>query len=145
MHLHQSIEHSLHSNDDSGLQSVCPLPEKTQTDSSLANSETEGDGTLHPEFPWSEQKQNFIMIAYSIGYLAFLLPAGVVVELYGGKWVAVIGGAGHVLLNLLAPIAARTSFWMLYSSRIMMGGAEAFVLPAQYYYLTRWVPESEKR
>ena len=85
------------------------------------------------------------MIAYYIGYISLLLPSGSAIGHFGGKWIAVIGGVGHVTLNLIAPWAARTSYWLLFASRIMMGGAEATVLPSLYYMVTRWVPDNEKR
>lgn len=77
--------------------------------------------------------------------MAVLLPAGALVEQYGGFCFVLLGGLGHVLANALGPGAARTSYWALFSLRIILGGLQAFVVPSFYYLVSRWIPDEEKR
>src|SRR5699024_5353783 len=51
----------------------------------------------------------------------------------------------HVVLNLVGPTVARWSYMGLMATRILVGTAGGAMVPANYYLITRWVPDDEKR
>jgi ACS family sodium-dependent inorganic phosphate cotransporter len=99
---------------------------------------------MQEQFGWSQTDKGLILSAFFVGYLLFMLVAGMLAARYGGKRVLGCSVAAWSFLTLLTPLAARTSLSALIAVRIGLGLAEAGLLPAAYELYGRWVPPVER-
>ncbi len=76
------------------------------------------------EFNWNSRTQGLILASFYWGYIMSQIPAGVLAEKYGGKYVFGIGVLLSNLFTLLTPVAARSSANALIAMRILIGFAE---------------------
>jgi MFS transporter, ACS family, tartrate transporter len=81
-------------------------------------------------------------ILFYVGYLAASLPAAWLLLGFGAKrWITgiVLASGGIAIAHALAWNAAS-----LYAVRLLLGVAEASLLPALVFYVTQWVPEGHR-
>ena len=70
---------------------------------------------------WHKTIQGHILGAFFYGYLISQIPAGILAERYGGKWVLMAFACVSTLGTLLTPVAARLGFVLLIILRIICG------------------------
>lgn len=75
--------------------------------------------------------------------IIIIIIGGRIAEVYGAKYVILMGVAGSAIINLFTPWMARNSFPMLIVSRILMGAIQAGGYPAMYALINRWLTMSE--
>ncbi|CAG2103965.1 unnamed protein product, partial [Medioppia subpectinata] len=129
----------------------------TDTDSQTKSTDTcfvsTGNATQTPgattpapgEFSdWDSDTQAVILGAFFYGYVVTQLPAGVLAERYGGKWL--FGGAivTAAVLSLMGPVAARLGYTAFIATRIGQGLAEGAMFPCMNAMLSRWMPKMER-
>lgn len=65
--------------------------------------------------------QSLLLGSYFWGYLFTSLPGGMLAEYIGGKAVVGYTIGASALLTALIPLAAQTSFWAVYTLRVLTG------------------------
>lgn len=99
--------------------------------------------TIDDRFDWDQKRVSLLQSAFSYGYTPFMIPGGRLCEIYGAKWIVFLSGFGSALCSALTPFLADYSFYLLVTSRILMGICQTGVSPALYALLTRWLPAQE--
>jgi len=99
---------------------------------------------MREELGWSQTTKGFVLSAFFIGYLLFMIASGWLARRYGGKRVLAAAVITWSLFTLLTPWAARHSLGVLIAVRIGLGIGEAAVLPAAFELFSRWVPMLER-
>lgn len=72
-------------------------------------------------FVWDKDIQGHILGSFFYGYLVSQIPAGMLAERYGGKWVFFIFIGVATLMTLLTPLAAQVSWQLLIVVRVLGG------------------------
>ncbi len=93
---------------------------------------------------WDATTQGAIMAAFFIGYLTLQVPAGLLADRFGGKWVLGLGVLLWSVFTLLTPPAAALGLSALLLCRFLMGVAEAVTWPSIYALYAKWVPEDRR-
>ena len=126
-----------HNSNSTNETDVCPLEESSTTNSS--SNEKQGEF-----YDWDDHKQALILGGFFYGYVVTQLPAGVLSERFGAKWI--FGGSmlSAAILSLLGPIAARSSSTLFLITRIGQGLAEGVVFPCMNAMISRWMPKMER-
>lgn len=96
------------------------------------------------EFNWSHSQQAQLLSSFFYGYVVTQLPAGVLSETFGAKWIFGGGILTCALLSLLGPTLAHWNFYAFLVSRIGQGLAEGITVPAMNSMLGKWVPKMER-
>ena len=99
---------------------------------------------MQEHFGWNETLKGFVLSAFFIGYLLFMVPSGWLANRFGGRRVLGFAVLWWSLFTVLTPIAADLSFAALVGARIAMGAGEAAMFPAAYNLYSRWVPARER-
>lgn len=96
-------------------------------------------------FEWSSVMEGFVLASFYIGYTLSHLPAGVVADCYGAKWIMCAAIFVSSLTNVLTPLAIHHGdVFALTVLRIIMGAAQGPVYPAISALLSDWVPREER-
>ena len=96
------------------------------------------------EFAWDEAHQGMILSAIFYGALLSSIPAGVLVDKYGGKIVAGAGLLTSSSFSILTPVAASNSFFALIMVRVCIGLSQGVLFPAMLALLKKWSPTGGK-
>ncbi|XP_071110137.1 uncharacterized transporter slc-17.2-like [Haliotis cracherodii] len=115
---------------------VCMVND-TDTNSTSSISE-------HAEFNWSKGEQSGILSSYFYGYILTQIPAGILATRYGGKHVMFIGMLIGSIVSLLLPIGARTSIYLVYVLRVILGVCQGVLFPSLQSLWGRWAPPLER-
>lgn len=99
---------------------------------------------MQEQYGWSETIKGFVLSAFFIGYLLFMVPSGWLANRFGGKRVLLAAVLWWSIFTLVTPLAAGISFAALIAARIAMGLGEAAMFPAAYNLYSRWVPAGER-
>ncbi|XP_046559193.1 uncharacterized transporter slc-17.2-like isoform X1 [Haliotis rubra] len=114
---------------------VCMVND-TETNSTSPMSE-------HAEFYWTKGEQSGILSSYFYGYIITQIPAGILASKYGGKYVMFIGMSIGSIASLLLPIGARTSIYLVYVLRVILGVSQGVLYPSLQSMWGRWAPPLE--
>ncbi|XP_071110371.1 uncharacterized transporter slc-17.2-like [Haliotis cracherodii] len=115
---------------------VCMVND-TDTNSTSSTSE-------HAEFNWSKGEKSGILSSYFYGYIVTQIPAGILASRFGGKYVLFIGMLIGSIATLLLPIGARTSIYLVYVLRVILGLAQGVFFPSFQSMWGQWAPQLEK-
>jgi ACS family sodium-dependent inorganic phosphate cotransporter len=96
------------------------------------------------EFHWTQTVKGYVLSAFFVGYLLFMIPSGWLATRVGGKRVLALSVIWWSVFTVLTPWAATVSVPVLIAARIGLGLGEAAVMPATYELFHRWVPSSER-
>ena len=72
-------------------------------------------------FTWSKTAQGHVLGSFYYGYLVSQVPAGLLAQRFGGKWVFTAFYILSTIGTLLTPLAARMSFGVLITMRVIVG------------------------
>ncbi|XP_041461223.1 sialin-like [Lytechinus variegatus] len=97
-----------------------------------------------PEFSWSSRTQELLLSAFFIGLPITQLPGGWIADRVGGKWVVATGAAMTAIMNMLAPLAARTGASYFFTVRLLAGLFEGAVVPAMFTLISNWTTNKTK-
>ncbi|XP_046577944.1 uncharacterized transporter slc-17.2-like [Haliotis rubra] len=114
------------------------------TDINNINGTTTTVQSEHAEFYWSKTEQAGILSSYYYGYMVAQFPSGLLAAKYGGKYVMLTGMLIGSIASLLLPIGARTSMYLVYVLRVILGLAMGVYNPTAQAMLGRWAPPSER-
>jgi ACS family sodium-dependent inorganic phosphate cotransporter len=96
------------------------------------------------EFGYSESTKGVINSVFSLGYMAALLPAGLLGSFASPKLVMACGAAIWSVAQIAVPAAAHANLLALYMCRFLMGSAEAVAIPTIQTFVARFVPPSQR-
>uniref|UniRef100_A0A914NYM3 Major facilitator superfamily (MFS) profile domain-containing protein n=1 Tax=Panagrolaimus davidi TaxID=227884 RepID=A0A914NYM3_9BILA len=98
------------------------------------------DGTLL----WSPKQIALLLSATFYGSLLTIWWSGYLADTFGPKMVLLTGVLDCVVVALLTPMLATTSFYAIFIARLIMGLGEGFVFPSMSSMAARWFPPSER-
>jgi len=99
---------------------------------------------MRDDLDWSEADKGLVLSSFYWGYTVGQIPASMIAQTYGAKWLFGLSVAIPSLLTLLVPLACRHSFGMALFIRVIIGFFESATFPAVYHFFPIWVPISEK-
>lgn len=94
-------------------------------------------------FDWDSSQQGLLLGAFAIGMAPLQIIGGRLAEIYGSKWVLLLGCVGTGLTNLAIPHLAHFSFLLLLADRVLMGVAQAGMEPGLMCLLSDWLTPQE--
>lgn len=97
-----------------------------------------------PRYEWDQKTQGRILGAYFYGYLFTSLPAGLLAERYGPKFLITLSFVASAVITALTPILASLDAWYVIASRALIGLFAGFVYPAIHNLISRWIPPNER-
>ncbi|XP_039951006.1 putative inorganic phosphate cotransporter [Bactrocera neohumeralis] len=124
-----------YSNETTASGEVCPKPDITIEEEKIPGG----------EYDWSQELQGYILGSFYIGYIIGHVPAGLLAEKYGAKWVLVCGMSTVTILTLLTPLCITLlGPYALIVLRSVMGFGAGFSYPSCSALLAHWVPVHER-
>lgn len=94
---------------------------------------------------WTELIQGMILGSFYVGYLIGQVPAGIIADLFGPRWVYAGGIFASSLISLVTPVTIQYLHWTLVVfSRIISGIAQSVIFPSISILVSRWVPFKER-
>lgn len=98
---------------------------------------------LSERFDWDASHQGVLLGAFAVGSAPLQVLGGRLAEIYGAKWVLLLGCLGTAITNLTIPMIAKHSFILLVFNRIMMGISQAGMEPGLMCLLAGWLTPDE--
>lgn len=96
-------------------------------------------------YDWDQDLQGLIIGAFYIGYCITHIPGGILSDIYGAKWVLLLGLLSTAIFTLLTPIIMYFSgAYGMICFRILVGAGEGTTFPALGGLIARWVPKVER-
>ena len=99
---------------------------------------------MREQLGWTQTTKGFVLSAFFVGYMLFMIVSGWLSHRYGGKRVLAAAVVIWSVFTLLTPWAATHSTAILIAVRMGLGVGEAAVLPAAFELLGRWAPPHER-
>lgn len=94
-------------------------------------------------FDWDASRQGLLLGAFAMGMAPLQVLGGRLAEIYGAKWVLLVGCIGTALTNLTIPVLAHFSYTMLVVNRVLMGVAQAGMEPGLMCLMAQWLAPAE--
>ena len=82
---------------------------------------------IQPDFEWDDIIQGKLLAAYGFGYILANLSGGTLCALCGGKKYMAVTMAIIGVMQLISPVAALHSHWLLWSTRFLFGACVSIV------------------
>ena len=93
------------------------------------------------EHHWDTAQMGWVLSGFFIGYMLFMIPAGLLADRFGPKRVFAWSMAWWSVFTALTPIPG--SLFSLTAVRVLMGTGESGAFPAMNGMLVRWFPRQE--
>lgn len=90
------------------------------------------------EFNWTSDQQAQVLGSFFYGYVITQIPAGLISNKFGGKWIFGISLLIASVLSCLGPWAARIDYKVFMATRIGQGLAEGVVFPCMNTMIANW-------
>uniref|UniRef100_A0A1I8AIF1 MFS domain-containing protein n=1 Tax=Steinernema glaseri TaxID=37863 RepID=A0A1I8AIF1_9BILA len=95
------------------------------------------------ELEWESDQEGLVLAAQNAGSL-LMVVTGMWADRINGKWMVGIALVLCTLANAMLPLLAANSFWYAVAARLMIGMADACLMPAVNSLITRWFPQKER-
>uniref|UniRef100_A0A8D8XYV4 Putative inorganic phosphate cotransporter n=1 Tax=Cacopsylla melanoneura TaxID=428564 RepID=A0A8D8XYV4_9HEMI len=97
------------------------------------------------ELPWDQTLRGTILSSFFWGYIVTQIPAGMMSEKWGAKWL-LAGSMGFCgLCTLLTPLAAiQGGPVVMIITRVAQGLAQGFIFPSINAFMSKWAPPPER-
>ncbi|KAF8355953.1 hypothetical protein PRIPAC_97576 [Pristionchus pacificus] len=93
---------------------------------------------------WTPSQQSFLLSSSFYGSFITIFVSGAVIDQFSPSKILSVGLIVSAVLTVVAPFLADISYEVLVGSRMIIGMAESFIVPAINMLATRWFPTSEK-
>uniref|UniRef100_A0A1I7YYK4 MFS domain-containing protein n=1 Tax=Steinernema glaseri TaxID=37863 RepID=A0A1I7YYK4_9BILA len=123
--------------------------------SAYSESEHDDDTTRHQQeesvqiescegkLDWSPTDQGIVFAAQNAGSLLMFFT-GLQADRLNGKWTIVVALILLIVSNVLIPLLAWHSVWLVVLARVLTGVADSFLSPSTSSMITRWFPPKER-
>ena len=91
---------------------------------------------------WTESELGTIFSAFLLGYSVLQLPGGLIADRWSARKVLALAFFGFSLFTALTPPVVSV-FWLLLSTRFLVGMFESVTFPSLTSINARWIPRSE--
>ncbi|XP_069685938.1 sialin-like [Periplaneta americana] len=95
-------------------------------------------------FEWNDEQQVKTLCAFHIGQLITVVPAGILAEKVGCRYLVGLGISMAGLTNLILPVAAEVGIEMVNFCRVIQGFCCGTISPSMQFTFSRWAPPREK-
>ncbi|TMS37773.1 hypothetical protein L596_004637 [Steinernema carpocapsae] len=95
------------------------------------------------ELEWESDQEGLVLAAQNAGSL-LMVVTGMWADRINGKWMVGVALVLCTMANAMLPLLAATSFWYAVAARLMIGMADACLMPAVNSLITRWFPQKER-
>ncbi|XP_054157771.1 putative inorganic phosphate cotransporter [Oppia nitens] len=99
------------------------------------------------EFDWTDTQQTIILTAFYFGYILTQIPAGILVDRTGAKWILGLSLLISGILSIIIPITVTTnnsSIVPIVVLRMAQGLVQGSILPAYNALIAKWMPKTER-
>ncbi|XP_060589473.1 uncharacterized transporter slc-17.2-like [Ruditapes philippinarum] len=96
------------------------------------------------ELEWNPETKSSILASFFYGYIFTQIPGGWIADRYGGKRVLFVTILLSSILTVLMPVCARTSVYLVYTIRVLIGLLTSTNFPAMNAMWGRWAPKLER-
>lgn len=96
------------------------------------------------EFNWDSSQEANLLGSFFYGYIITQLPAGLMAEKLGAKWVFGTSLFIAALISLIGPLVARLDLHLFMFSRFCQGLCEGVAFPCMHVMLAQWLPRFER-
>lgn len=96
------------------------------------------------EFDWPEDVKNYVLASFFYGYVLTQIPAGILANKFGGKWIFGSSILIASIASLMCPFAARINYMWFIILRVIQGLAEGVVFPCMNTMIAQWMPKMER-
>ena len=116
------------------------------TGNSSAEEESKHQHSDRPQrtYEWDQVTQGWILGSFFYSYFIFMVPAGLLAERFGGKWVITLTLAGPALASIVVPFITDYPVWILIACRFVLGALQAGFYPSAYGMVAAWFPLKER-
>lgn len=111
--------------------------------STFNSNATSTDMSTMKTYDWNQNVQGTILGSFFWTYTVFQIPAGMLVEKFGGKWIVSVALISSVVINMLTPEMANQLETFI-ASRMLLGLLGAGVFSGCFAILTNWIPKSQR-
>lgn len=96
-------------------------------------------------YDWSQPLQGWVIGAFYIGYTIMHVPGGILADIFGGKWVLILGLLCTSIFTFITPpIIYISEAYGLIACRILVGAGQGTTFPALGGLVARWVPKRSR-
>uniref|UniRef100_A0A1I8A5U7 MFS domain-containing protein n=1 Tax=Steinernema glaseri TaxID=37863 RepID=A0A1I8A5U7_9BILA len=113
----------------------CPISKANKT---LEDSGYDGD------LLWDSHTQGLMFSAISFGSIFTILPAGLLADRFGPKYIILLSLLGMGLMTYISPLLANIDAWAFTVSRFLLGMFNGFIGPAMTSVASRWFVADER-
>jgi sugar phosphate permease len=155
--LHQ---HHDHDNSSQSQIDVCPKPVEQELEMNNRNAmhgmgnntnnsmHSEPEIIAHPvkgkQYSWDQSTQGWILGAFFYTYILIQMPAGIIAEKFGGRWVILVCIFGSATISLITPLITDFPVGVLIAARLILGCCQAGCFPSCFGILVSWMPLKER-
>nr|XP_046913027.1 sialin-like [Dermatophagoides farinae] len=127
-------------NDDllTNFSTISPVSADTCPGGQSTSNQQEG------EFDWPEDVKNYVLASFFYGYVLTQIPAGILANKFGGKWIFGSSILIASIASLMCPFAARINYMWFIILRVIQGLAEGVVFPCMNTMIAQWMPKMER-
>uniref|UniRef100_A0A1I7YH42 MFS domain-containing protein n=1 Tax=Steinernema glaseri TaxID=37863 RepID=A0A1I7YH42_9BILA len=98
----------------------------------------------HGTLLWTPGMQSLLFSATFYGGLVTIALSGYLADRFGPKHLLMLAVLDYSIVSLLSPLLANTNFYAFFSSRVVMGLGEGFMIPTIASLSARWFPPAER-
>ncbi|CEF68987.1 Sialin [Strongyloides ratti] len=92
---------------------------------------------------WTSTDQGIVFAAQNAGSLLMLIT-GTQADRLNSKWCIVVALILLIISNIIIPLLAGTSFFLVVLARVFTGFSDSFLQPSANSMITRWFPPKER-
>uniref|UniRef100_A0A0N4Z5B7 MFS domain-containing protein n=1 Tax=Parastrongyloides trichosuri TaxID=131310 RepID=A0A0N4Z5B7_PARTI len=92
---------------------------------------------------WTSTDQGIVFAAQNAGSLLMLIT-GTQADRLNSKWCISIALMLLIVSNIIIPLLAGSSFWLVVLARVFTGFSDSFLQPSANSMITRWFPPKER-
>lgn len=96
------------------------------------------------QYAWDQSTQGWILGAFFYTYILIQLPAGILAEKFGGRWVILTCIAGSAIVSLITPLITDFPVAVLITARLVLGCCQAGCFPSVFGLFCAWMPLKER-
>ncbi|KAF1741865.1 hypothetical protein MXB_5593 [Myxobolus squamalis] len=98
---------------------------------------------LTQQFDWDEKKQNYLLLAFNLGYTIGHIPGGLLSIKYGPRDLMIFCLLSSTILTAVS-IAATINFWVFFTFRVLIGLSNGPLFAIIHQTIANYAPAEER-